>query len=91
MTFRRRKPEPPAPRANPTRIAVLEHDLLGIQPEPGTPAAFAVVLTKLVAPDVCPHEGVVETTMLGQARHVGICCRCGADMVEDDAGDWVRP
>lgn len=102
MRFRRSSPEPPTPRADPLRIAVLEHDLLGVQPEPGTAAAFAVnlaasgrrlreVMAKPVDPETCPHEDVVETTMVSQARRVGICCRCGADMVEDDAGDWVRP
>jgi hypothetical protein len=77
----------PRPRADPDRIAVLEHDLLGVQPEPGTPAARAVALAKPVDPDACPHEDVVEVTELGQARPTGLCTRCGAGMVADDNGD----
>ncbi|MBX7464950.1 hypothetical protein K1Y80_02490 [Streptomyces sp. MAG02] len=34
----------PAPRADPLRIAVLEYELLGIEPKPGTAAAAAVGL-----------------------------------------------
>lgn len=36
------KPRPPRRRADPLRIAVLEYELLGIEPKPGTMAAFAV-------------------------------------------------
>jgi hypothetical protein len=102
MFFRRKPDAASSPRADPLRIAVLEHDLLGVQPEPGTAAAFAVnlaasgkrlreAMAKPVDPDACPHEDVAETTMLSQTRRAGICCKCGAEMVEDDAGDWVRP
>ncbi|MFJ6069101.1 hypothetical protein ACIQHU_39430 [Streptomyces tendae] len=82
---------PALPRADPNRIAVLERDLFGIQPEPGTPAARAVALAKPVDPAQCPHEDVVEVTELGQARATGLCERCGAGMVADDNGDWQRP
>jgi hypothetical protein len=36
--------KPTALRADPLRIAVLEYELLGIEPEPGTAAAHAVKL-----------------------------------------------
>lgn len=38
--------KPPQRRADPLRIAVLEHELLGIEPKPGTAAAFAVNLRR---------------------------------------------
>ncbi|MFF8544783.1 hypothetical protein ACF060_31355 [Streptomyces werraensis] len=79
------------PRPDPDRIAVLEHDLLGIHPEPGTPTARAVVLAKPVDPTACPHDGVVETVELGQARATGLCTACGAGLVANDNGDWERP
>ncbi|MET8571851.1 hypothetical protein [Streptomyces sp. NPDC004783] len=87
----RRRPEQPRERPDPNRIAVLEHDLLGIQPEPGTPAARAVALANPVDQVACPHENVIETTELGQARATGLCGRCGAGMVADDTGAWYRP
>ncbi|MEU5742017.1 hypothetical protein ABZ784_29000 [Streptomyces tendae] len=91
--FKRRRSDeqPPTLRPDPDRIAVLEHDLFGIQPKPGTPAARAVALAKPVDQEVCPHEDVVEVTELGQARATGLCKRCGAGMVADDNGDWQRP
>ncbi|MFF6866696.1 hypothetical protein [Streptomyces ardesiacus] len=86
------RPEHPhRPAADPDRIAVLEHDLLGVQPEPGTPATRAIALAKPVDPDACPHEDVVEVTELGQARPTGLCTRCGTGMVADDTGVWTRP
>jgi hypothetical protein len=88
---RTHQPPAPQPRPNPDRIAILEHDLLGITPEPGTPAARAVALSKPVDQNACPHEDVIETRELGQARTTGMCRRCGADMVETDTGDWERP
>lgn len=88
---RLRTPAPARVRPNPNVIAVLEHDLLGITPEPGTPAARAVALAKPIDQAVCPHEDVIDVTQLGQARSTGLCERCGADMVESDEGDWERP
>lgn len=91
--FRRHRARQPhlEERLSPDRIAVLEHELLGVTPEPGTPAARAVALAKPVDQNACPHEDVIETTELGQARVTGLCGRCGAGMVADDAGDWERP
>lgn len=93
---------PERARADHMRIAVLEHDLLGIQPTPGTVAAAAVNLRNAarfmqaamahpVDPARCPHEEVVETTQVGDARSRGLCTRCGVDAVEDDDGAWTFP
>lgn len=91
--LRQRPPQPerPTPRANPDRIAVLEHEVLGITPKPGTPAARAVALSKPVDQDRCPHDDVIETPEFGQPRPTGICRLCGAGMVATDEGDWERP
>lgn len=92
LGLRRPAPRPePQQRVNPDRIAVLEHDLLGIIPEPGTPAARAVALAKPIDQDACPHEDVIDVTELGMARPTGLCGMCGADMVADDDGEWMRP
>lgn len=88
---RRAVEQPPRPRPDPDRIAVLENELLGIAPEPGTRAARAVALAKPVDQEACPHDDVIETTELGQARATGICGPCGAAMVATDSGDWERP
>ena len=78
----RRRPEPAArPRANPTRIAVLEHNLLGIPPQPGTAAALVIGMRRL---GTCTEHEPVETTGLGE-RPNGLCTRCGAAMLLDDA------
>ncbi|MGA5604016.1 hypothetical protein ACPCUF_23770 [Streptomyces griseoincarnatus] len=82
---RRRPPAAPEPeRANPTRIAVLEHDLLGIPPEPGSAAALVVALRRT---GTCVEHEPVETTTFGEARLTGLCTRCGAAMVEEE-GEW---
>jgi len=91
LGHRRHVQQPHAPRPNPDRIAVLEHGLLGIQPEPGTPAARAVALAKPVDQAACPHDDVIETAEMGQARPTGLCERCGACLVSTDAGDWELP
>jgi len=88
LSFRRkRQPEPPRSRPNYTAIAVLEHDLLGIPPKPGTAAAFAIALRKAVAN--CTAHEPVETTTLGHPGNVGVCARCGRDMIQDAEGHWV--
>jgi hypothetical protein len=85
----RRQPEPPRwPRPNYTTIAVLEHDLLGIQPEPGTVAAVTIALRKVAAN--CTAHQPVETPTFAQPGRVGMCARCGCDMALDAGGEWVR-
>jgi hypothetical protein len=81
----RRKPTALAPRANPTRIAVLEHDLLGVQPEPGSPAALALALRR--TSDCITHQPV-DITTLSDRRPVGLCQSCGRHMVHDTNGEW---
>lgn len=88
----RRTPAPTAPpRPDLIRTALLEHELLGIEPEPGTPAAHAVALAKPVDVETCPHEDAIETTELGNARPQGMCTRCGTALVADDDGGWEAP
>jgi len=41
--------------------------------------------------NACPHEDVIDTTSPGQARPTGLCDTCGADMVAEDDGEWIRP
>lgn len=83
---RRSRPEPPAPRPDPTRIAILEHDLYGIQPQPGTMAALAIGLRQT---GTCLQHTPIDTSTLGDARPVGICQRCGRAMLLNENGDWV--
>ena len=90
MRLRRRNAEPqPAPRTRPnyTAIAVLEHDLFGIQPRPGTAAALTIALRKV---GNCMTHQPVETTTFGQPGQSGLCARCGREMVQDNNGEWVR-
>ena len=86
MRFRRRPAATPTPRSNPTTIAVLENDLLGIKPEPGSFAAMAVALRRT---GICLTRQPVETTSLDDPRPTGMCTGCGANMVQDDDGDWL--
>lgn len=90
MRIRRRKaePQPAPPRPNYTAITVLEHDELGIQPEPGTVAAAVIALRKAVAS--CTTHQPVDTTPFAQVGRSGMCARCGCDMVQDGDGEWVR-
>lgn len=44
---RRKHPAPPAPRPDRVRIAVLEYELFGIEPRPGTTAAAVIGLRRL--------------------------------------------
>jgi hypothetical protein len=92
LSISRTPPKPQAPaNANPDRIAVLEHELLGIQPEPGTPAARAVALAKPVDPAQCPHDHVIDVTQIQHTRPIGMCEHCGAEMVGTDEGHWEQP
>lgn len=46
---RRTRPEPTVPRPDRTRIAVLEYELFGIEPKPGTVAAAVIGLRQFSA------------------------------------------
>lgn len=72
-------------RANPTRIAVLEHDLYGIQPQPGTAAALTIALRRT---GTCITHDPVETTTLGDNRANALCTGCGAHMIHGSDGTW---
>lgn len=85
LLWRRRPAPAPQPRPNPTVIAVMEHDLFGIKPEPGTMAAAAIALRR--AGDCLAHQPV-DITQLGDPGPVGLCTRCGKHMVQDDDGKW---
>ncbi|MFF0409076.1 hypothetical protein ACFYUY_01400 [Kitasatospora sp. NPDC004745] len=74
----------PGDQPNPTGIAVLEHDLFGIQPEKGSLAALAIALR---VTGTCINHQAVETTHLGDPRPAGICTGCGTNMIETD-GEW---
>lgn len=68
------------------RIAVLEHELFGIAPAPGTVAA-AMVGTAVLAdamrraavpgPAGCAHEEVASVRTFGDGVDIGLCVRCG--------------
>lgn len=92
----------PFPRPDTARIALLEFTELGIMPPPGTMAAAVVGAHLLgqrireaaatpVDRAVCPHQDIVETTEIGQARETGLCARCGAHAVQGDDGRWRFP
>jgi hypothetical protein len=72
-------------RPNLVRIAVLEHDLLGIQPEPGTAAALAVGTRRL---GQCWQHKPAAT--LGPVPiEEAVCIQCGRQMKLDSEGHWV--
>jgi hypothetical protein len=83
--FRQKVQPAPQQRSNPVRIAVLEHDLLGIAPQPGTMAAMVIALRQV---GTCLQHLPIETTALGDPRPVGLCQRCGNRMVQDEQGQW---
>ncbi|MFL1904775.1 hypothetical protein ACJWDR_37580 [Streptomyces tauricus] len=84
--WRRRTPAPVPPRASPTRIAVLEHDLLGVPPEPGTAAALVIGMRRT---GTCLEHEPVETAELGEPVRNGLCTRCGAALLLSDEGAWA--
>jgi hypothetical protein len=85
MWFRRRRTPSATNQSNPTQIAVLEHDLLGIKPEPGSAAALALALRRT---GTCITHTPVETTAANDSRPTAVCAGCGVTMV-NDGGDWV--
>ncbi|NIY65774.1 hypothetical protein SMALB_3782 [Streptomyces malaysiensis] len=82
---RRATPDPERPRANPTHIAVLEHDLLGIPPEPGSMAALTIALRKTAD---CIEHRPVDTTAVDDPHPTALCEGCGRHMVQDSEGHW---
>lgn len=83
----RRRPDPVSrPRPNRTAIAVMEHDLFGIKPGPGSMAALVVALRRT---GVCVTHHPVDVTRLGDPRPVGLCTGCGRHMVQGDDGEWT--
>ena len=78
----------PTPRPDRTAIAVLEHDLLGIPPEPGSAVALAVALRKAFGVG-CEHRDVADITGVGDPRPVGLCTICGKRMVQDEREEWT--
>jgi hypothetical protein len=91
LRLRRRIAEPPPtphPRPNYTAIAVLEHDLFGVQPEPGTAAAVTIALRNALAN--CTAHQPVATTPFAQVGHSGMCARCGCSMRQDGTGEWIK-
>lgn len=72
-------------RPSPVRIAVLEHDLLGVQPEPGTAAALAVGTRRL---GQCWQHQPAAT--LGPIPvEEAVCTQCGRPMALNEEGHWV--
>ncbi|TMV00276.1 hypothetical protein FGK60_09665 [Streptomyces sp. DASNCL29] len=67
------------------QTAVLEHDLLGISPEPGSPAALTIALRQV---GTCFEHDPVDTGTMADARPAGQCARCGRLMIQDDEGCW---
>ncbi|MEO3978785.1 hypothetical protein [Streptomyces sp. CAU 1734] len=78
----RRTPAPPGP--DHTRIAVLEHDLLGITPPDGSAAALTIALR---ATGTCLAHDPIATTTLRDPAPTAVCARCGQCMVYRD-GTW---
>ncbi|MFF7191920.1 hypothetical protein ACFZAR_43875 [Streptomyces sp. NPDC008222] len=75
---------PPA-RPNPVRIAVLEHDLFGVRPEPGTAAALAVGIR---AVGQCWQHKPAATLAASPVTEA-VCTQCGRRMELDDEGCWA--
>ncbi|WP_143685485.1 hypothetical protein [Streptomyces sp. 1222.2] len=67
------------------RIAVLEHDLLGIQPEPGTAAALAVWTRRLG--QCWQHQPAATVGEIPIEK--AVCTQCGRRLILNDGGYWV--
>lgn len=73
-------------RAGPARIAVLEYDLFGITPAPGSLAAAVVALRQV---GTClRHEPVDIITWSDAPSGRHLCTRCGNHLGEGDDGSW---
>jgi hypothetical protein len=81
---RKRTEQQPVPVANPTRIAVLEHDLLGVTPKPGTAAAAVIALRSI---GTCIEHDPIDVGTLGQIPGTSVICgRCGNHLVNTESG-----
>ncbi|RSS43855.1 hypothetical protein EF906_08825 [Streptomyces sp. WAC08241] len=69
-------------------MAVLEHDLFGIKPQPGTAAALSIAMR---GAGTCLQHDPIDTTELGHPRPTGMCQRCGVGMLLDETGKWTVP
>lgn len=76
-----RTPERPALRADPVKVAVLEHDIWGIQPEPGTMAAAVIGLRALIG---CREHELEDAGTWGTGPGVQLCVRCGQFVAPED-------
>jgi hypothetical protein len=74
------------PRADHTRIATLEFDLLGIEPEPGSAAAAHIASRQTRD---CEHPCPVNITSFSDPAPVALCSGCGLHLVHDANGSWV--
>lgn len=101
-TKRGRSGAPPPRTPDHVKIALMDYEVFGIAPEPGTAAAALIglqegarrlreAMAKPVDRSRCPHEDVVNTAGLGEQRVSGVCVRCGAPAVEGDDGSWTFP
>lgn len=84
---RRRPPVLATPRANPTRIAVLEHDLFGVKPNPGTMTAAVLALRRA---GTCSEHKPVDISAVGERPGThGLCTQCGQRVTPGPDGGWA--
>lgn len=83
---RRRTPAPMPPRANPTRIALLEHALNGTEPAPGTWAATVLMMNQA---GTCLRHRPIDLGYLSDGPGTrGVCEGCWRGMTLSSAGEW---
>lgn len=89
LPWKRREEAPAAQRPDYTAIAVMEHDLFGIQPEPGTTAAAVIAMrhfgTHLAHPPVAAWASPVY---VGPEYGSGLVSRPSPFLLE--AGERLR-
>jgi hypothetical protein len=67
-------------------LAVLEYDLLGIAPSPGS-AAAAVIALRRIGP-CTEHQPVDVGTLADEPDTVMLCTRCGDHLMPGEDGGW---
>ena len=71
MKLSRKRPRPALKIANPVTIALLEHELFGIEPEPNSAAALVLQLRRFAGAGVSAHSfGTPEFGNGGDARRL---------------------